>query len=509
MTGLRLVRSSVIRTAHVLAALCLMVMALGTAEACRGQAPPASIAPIIDALQHHDFDTALKLSQAILSSEPGNYTVWTLRGMASAGMGHATQALAAYQHALRLSPAYLPAMEGAAQTEFQLKRPETRELLQKILAQRPDDPTTHLLLGMLDFNAGKCAEAVDHFTKAGRALATRPEALNEYGSCLAQLKRPDDAVAVFTSALSLDPAQREARYNLALAQWQDNKADDALATLQPLVESAPVSSDALALSAEILEARRNTVQAVALLRKAILADPKNIDAYLDFASLSFDHASPQVGIDILNTGLTQLPNEARLYLVRGILLTQLGEFTQAAQDFETASRINPRVQFLGVAEGLVESQQHNSAEALAKFRAAVKLHPNDAYAHYLLAEALEGEGRHPGSAEYKEEVDAAAKAVSLDPHLVAARDLLASIYIENGQTGLAIQQSRGALALDPRDQQAVYHLIVALRKTDQKDQITGLLKRLMELRAAPADRQPGAKQYRLTVAKDAGGTANQ
>jgi tetratricopeptide (TPR) repeat protein len=475
----------------------------------QGQHPPANIAPIIDSLQHHDFLTALKLSQKILASEPGNYTVWTLRGMASAGIGNPTQALAAYQHALRLAPAYLPAMEGAAQTEFQLKRPETRDMLLRILTQRPEDPTTHLLLGMLDFSTGKCPDAVHHFAKADHALAVRPESLNEYGACLAQLKRLDDAVAVFTRALSLKPVQQEARYDLALAQWQDNKPDDALATLKPLVESAPVSSDALALSAEILEARQDTVQAVALLRKAILADPKNIDPYLDFASLSFDHASPQAGIDILNAGMTQLPNEPKLYLVRGILLTQLGDFTRAAQDLETASRITPHVQFLGVAEGLVESQQHNSAQALARFRAAVKLHPNDAYAHYLLAEALDGEGKHPGSAEYKEEVDAATKAVKLDSHLVAARDLLASIYLENGQTDLAIQESREAIALDPKDQQAVYHLILALRRTDQKDQIPSLLKRLMELRADPANHQPGAKQYRLTIAKDANGVASQ
>lgn len=490
-------------------ALLFLLIALVPVRPAQGQRPPANIGPILQSLQQHDFAAALSASQQILASQPGNYTVWTLRGMASAGMGNASQALAAYQHALRLAPEYLPAMEGAAQTAYQLKRPEARSLLLKILAKQPGDPTTHLLLGMLDFTAGKCPDAINHFSMADRALNVQPQALNEYGTCLAQLNRLDDAIAVFTRALDLNPSQREARYNLALAQWQDNKSGDALATLKPLVESAPVSSDALALSAEILESRQETVQAVALLRKAILADPKNISPYLDFASLSFDHASPQAGIDILDAGLTQLPNEPKLYLVRGILLTQLGEFTKAAQDFETANRIDPRVQFLGVAEGIVESQQHNSAQALAKFRSAVKLHPNDAYAHYLLAEALDAEGKSSGSTEYREELDALTKAVHLDQHLVAARDLLASIYLENGQTDLAIEQSRQAMALDPKDQQAVYHLIVALRKEDQKDQIPALLKRLMSLRAESADRHGTAKQFRLTVENDKDATATR
>jgi tetratricopeptide (TPR) repeat protein len=103
-----------------------------------------------------------------------------------------------------------------------------------------------------------------------------------------------------------------------------------------------------------------------------------------------------------------------------------------------------------------------------------------------------------GSPEYEEEVKAATRAVQLDPRLVAAHDLLSSIYFENGRTDQAIKQSRDALALDPTDQQAVYHLILALRKTDQKDEVPALLKRLVELRAnAKSDQTTSNKRYRL------------
>jgi tetratricopeptide (TPR) repeat protein len=204
-----------------------------------------------------------------------------------------------------------------------------------------------------------------------------------------------------------------------------------------------------------------------------------------------------VGIDILNAGLGQLPNEPKLYLVRGVLLTQLGEFAGAAEDFERANRIDPQLSFLGVAEGLVKSQQHESAEALARFRAAVKAHPNEAYAQYLLAEALFEEGKPKGSPEYKEGLEAATRAAKLDPHLVAAHDLLSAVYFENGQTDLSIEQSRAALALDANDQQAVYHLILAMRKAGDKAQVATLLKRLVELRAHPQTDEAKKKAYRL------------
>jgi tetratricopeptide (TPR) repeat protein len=234
-----------------------------------------------------------------------------------------------------------------------------------------------------------------------------------------------------------------------------------------------------------------------LLRKAILSDPKNVDAYLDFANLSYDHASMQVGIDILNDGIGQLPNEARLYLVRGILYTQLGKFDEAAEDFETANRLDPKLSVLGAVQGLAASQQHKSVEARTAFRAAARAHPKDALTQYLLAEALSQESPHQGSSDYAEELVAAKRACDLDPSMVAAHDLLATIYLRDGHTSLAIEQSNAALAVDPKDQQAIFHLVLGLRKTGQKDQISALLKRLAALRNATQSEATQSKRYQL------------
>jgi tetratricopeptide (TPR) repeat protein len=452
---------------------------------CLAQRPAAqgNVGPIADAVRNRNFSQALSLSRATLAKQPNDYRIWTLRGMATAGTGNLQQALAAYQHALKLAPSYLPALEGAAQTEFQMGHVSAKPLLLKILEQRPDDATSHALLGILEYRNKNCDDAFGNFQKATVVIASQPEALTEYGTCLGILKHDEDSIAIFAKALALDPTKREARYNLALAQWNAHHVDDALNTLEPLIETSPVDGDVVALATNIFESKADTVRAIEVLRKAILTNPKNVDSYLQFATLSYDHASPQVGIDILNVGLTQLPNEPRLYLVRGILLTQLGEFTPAADDFEKASRLDPQLSFLGVAVGLVRSQQHKSAEALAEFRAAVKAHPNEAYAQYLLAEALSGEGKPAGSPEYKEELEAATQAVKLDPSLVVAHDLLSTVYYEGGQTDLAIEHSRAALDLDANDEQAIYHLIVALRKTGHKEQIPALVKRFVELRA--------------------------
>jgi tetratricopeptide (TPR) repeat protein len=460
------------------------------------QAMQDADAPIIAALRNRDFQQALALSRSALAANPNDYRIWTLCGMATAGTRDFPGSLSAYRHALQLQPAYLPALEGAAQTEFQLGQ-DARPLLDKILAQRADDPVSHLLLGILDFRKDDCSGAMDQFSHAAPAIAQQPEALTDEGSCLAALNRYEEAVSAFGGALARAPGSAPARYNMALAQFNAHDADGALSTLAPLTTGSPAHPDALVLAAQIEESQSNTAHAVTLLRSALLADPKDLDAYLQFATLSFDHAAPQVGIDIVNAGIGQIPDEPQLYLVRGILQSQIGEFTRAVDDFDKANRLDPRLQFLGEAQGLVQSQEHNPAAALAKFRAAVKAHPGEAYGWYLLAEALSGEGKPEGSAETAEEVHAAAMAVKLDPKLVEARDLLSATYYAEGHMQESIEQSRAALAQNPKDEEAVYHLMLALRQTGHTDEARALVQRLVQLRADSKLNQPPTRRYRL------------
>jgi tetratricopeptide (TPR) repeat protein len=417
--------------------------------------------------------------------------------MAYAGKGASSSALDSYQHALALDRTYLPALEGAAQIEYQQRSPAAKPLLLKVLAQLPDDPTSHSMLAFLDYSAKDCPAAIPHFEKGGEVLAKQPIALAAYGACLAEGGHYDQAIPMFQQALRGEPSMEGVRFNLALAQWKANQPQEALSTLQPAIAAARAKNDALLLAADIYESTNETQQAIDLIRKAILTDPTNVDAYLDFADLSYDHGSMQVGIDILNTGLTQLPNEGRLYLARGILYTQLGKFDAATEDFATANRLDPNLTVIGAAEGLVASQQHKPDEALRAFRAAAKAQPKDALTQYLLAEALSQESPHPDSSDYVEEVQAAKLACRLNPSMVAAHDLLATIYLREGGTSLAIEQSKAALAIDPKDRQAIYHLVLALRKTGERDQISALLKQLAALRNETQSEARENKRYQL------------
>jgi two-component SAPR family response regulator len=90
----------------------------------------------------------------------------------------------------------------------------------------------------------------------------------------------------------------------------------------------------------------------------------------------------------------------------------------------------------------------------------------------------------------------------LQPSLTAAHNVLAKYYLDAGQNALAAQECRIVLQQSPSDQSALYHLVIALRKTGDQTEIPELLKRLAKARQE-ATRQEGERnRYKLVVAPE-------
>ena len=270
------------------------------------QTPPNRAAQITAAMRAGNFGQAVELADQGLAASPNDSQLWTLKGIALSAQKHTTQALNAYHHALKISPSYLPALEGAAQLEFEAGDKRAVADLRRIAGLRPADQTSHAMLGALAYKEGNCTEAVSEFDKSEQLIGTQPGALQEYGACLLRLKQSDKAIAIFQQLLSSHPDDPRARRGLAAVQLAADKPKDALATLQPLIENhAEVSSSQLAASA--YEATGDTPQAVKLLRDAIVKDPHRVSLYVDFANVAFTHQSFQAGIEMINSGLKLRP----------------------------------------------------------------------------------------------------------------------------------------------------------------------------------------------------------
>jgi tetratricopeptide (TPR) repeat protein len=454
-------------------------------------------AEVTAALRAGDFDKAVELTQSALKQSPNNAQLWTLQGIAFTRKDDNKQALTAFQQALKIAPNNIGALAGAAQIEFQANNKAAVPLLNHLLELRPGDPTAHAMLAVLAFHGKNCPEAVAHFEKANQVIDSQPDALHAYATCLVRLKQFDAAIDVLQKSSALRPDDPREHLILASVQLMAHKPQDAVATLKPLVEASNVDANTLQLASRAYEDSGDTPQAVSSLRQALLLDPKNVSLYLDFATICFSHQSFQVGIDILSEGLTLQPQSDDLYVARGVLYVQLAQYDKAEADFQKAYELNPHQSLSTAAQGLAAVQSNDLDHALSAIQEKLKRKPNDPMLLYLQADVLSQKGVDPGTKDFELAMFSAQKSVALQPTLAASRGVLAKLYFESGQYDMAIAQCRKALAIDPKDQTAVYRLIQALRKTGQTKEIPELLQRLAKLREEATKDERERYRYKL------------
>jgi tetratricopeptide (TPR) repeat protein len=473
-----------------------LLIAIGPAASAQ---TTGTIDAVTAALRAGDFAQAAERSRVALTKAPNDVRLWTLNGVALASLGRRADALRSFERALTIDPNYLAALEGAGQAHYEAGSRRAVPLLERILRQRPDDPTAHAMLAVLDYREGDCRGAVTHFAKAGPAIETQLDALQAQSTCLVRLRQLDAAIDVLRRTVTLEPADPRRVKLLAAVQLMADKAPDALATLGPLLADAGVDAETLGLASAAFQKAGDTPQAVSTLRRAILLEPRNVDLYLDFANIAFAHQSFQVGIEVLSDGLGLQPSAAPLYVARGVLYVQLADYERAEADFAKASELDPTQALSDAAQGLAAAQENDLDRALATIEAKLARKPDDAYLLYLRADILAQKGADPGTPAFAAALRSARRAVALQPGLAPARAVLAKLYLQAGRPREAVEQCRRALAIDPDDQTSLYRLIQALRKSGDTAEIPALLQRLAAVREEAAKQERERYRYRLVI----------
>lgn len=102
-----------------------------------GQSSKQYVQDVSSALRAKDFNKAIDLSRAGLREFPTDPQLWVLQGAAMVNKGESQNALASFQHALKLFPDYVAALAGAAQIEYQNGNRGAARLLEHLLRFRP------------------------------------------------------------------------------------------------------------------------------------------------------------------------------------------------------------------------------------------------------------------------------------------------------------------------------------------------------------------------------------
>ncbi len=470
---------------------CLVAVTLLLASPSIGQADP-----IVQALRARQFPAALELCAKALKAQPVNAQLWLYQGIALQESGRTKDALDSFRHASKLAPKLLPALEGAAQIEYRTGDPNCRHTLEQIVALRPDSAPAHGMLGVLAYEQKHCGEAVRQFELSGPQLNSNGAALWQYGNCLYTLRRPEDAAERFRTLLGIKDSN-PVRYNLGLALLDAKRPDEAVEALFPLSTPRKPDSEALSLLAAAYEAAKRTPDALGVLRRAAELYPREERHYIDFASICMEHSSLELGIEVLEVGVKNIPDSARLHATLGALLVRSGMPERAAGEFQRAQKLDPKAAYgdVGLSLALLQSDQLDASVGI--LRKQWEHNQTSPMISFMLAQALLRVGPEPGKPAFTEAQSLLKKTVSLDPNHARAHGLLGKNYALAGSVPNAIRELEIALRLDPRDRTSAYQLALLYGKSGQNELSAKWQQRVRELIQADRIAEAEGDRYRI------------
>ena len=463
-----------------------------------GETARPDTAAAAELIRQGKLSSALEACEAGLQSTPRDYRLWTLKGIALQGLNRPKDALDSFRKALALNPRSLPALEGTARLEYQMRDPHCPKTLERLLSVQPENPPAHAMMAVLRYEQGDCSGALPHFSKARTVIGESPLARQQFANCLFEARRYAEAAQEFQDLLS---AQEDdgVRFNLALALFEQEKYQEAAVQLEPLSRRTVPDSAVLSLLADAYESAEQTPEALAVLRRAIEVYPFEERHYIALAQLCLDHHSIPVGLEILALGRKNLPKSPRLAVMQGVLQARSALTEEAEKSFLEAEAMAPDAVLGPAGRGLLLLEMNLVDEAVQVLRPQVASRPNEPMLVVILAQALlRQEGEAP-----RREAKSLLQGLGLAGEASAqAKRLLGKIYLQDNDLPHAASALEAALKLDPSDRSSAYQLITVYRKIGRTKEIPALQAKVKNLLEAEREAETRAGRHQLVKTTD-------
>lgn len=318
--------------------------------------------------------------------------------------------------------------------------------------------------------------------------ARRAEAELQTGTALTRRGSFAEAIPHLLVARGQVANEYAASFNLALCYVGTRQFSKAIEILSGLRKNAHANADVENLLAQsYVGDGRPQLAFEALLRAASLT-PTNEKLYLFVGDACMDRHDYALGLKVVELGLKNLPESARLHYQRGLFLSLLDEFDQAREDFGRARQLAPGSEISFLAAANEELYAGNPAEAAKAARAGIAQGYENPVLLTILGEALIRSGVRPGETGFTDAQNSLEKAAAKSPRDPGAKLALGKLYLMGDRLADAITHLEKARELQP-DNPAVYaSLAKAYRRRGNTKEASAALETLAKLNQAQAER---------------------
>ncbi len=272
----------------------------------------------------------------------------------------------------------------AHHTAGRLERAEA--LYRKALQKDPAHPQALHLLGVLAYQCGQNALAIELIERALPQLQDLPDAHLNRGNALLAAGRPAEAADCYRRVLELQPDYGVAHSNLGRALNEQGQFDAGLESSRRAVELAPDFAGAHANCGIALMGLGRFAEAEAALRQALALQPESAEICSDLGTVLTELHRFDEALGWCDRAVELNPNHPSMHLWRGSTLLRMNDPIRSEEAFRRAQSLAPNYAKPEVGLGHVLSLQGQFAEAIQSYHRALELDPDLPEAHLGLAE---------------------------------------------------------------------------------------------------------------------------
>ena len=211
-------------------------------------------------------------------------------------------------------------------------------------------------------------------------------------------------------------------------------------------------------------------------RQALRADPDNADALSRLGAACLMLGQFSEAATNFQKALRLRPHHAEGYKNLGIALARQGNLAEAVASFQEALRLKPDLADVQLNLGNALREQGRLDEAVARYQQALRLEPDSPEAHHNLGIALERQGRPD------EAVTCYQQALRLKPDDAEAQNNLGIVLAKQGRLNEAAARFQQALRLKPDYPDAHNNLGIVLEKQDKLDEAMARYQQALRLK---------------------------
>ena len=233
---------------------------------------------------------------------------------------------------MHLQPEAIPAALATALAHHHAGRlAQAQEIYRQVLDAAPDHPQALHLLGMIAFQRGQGAHALDLVARGMPANAADPGCCRDFGDVLASLERHDEALEWYGKALAGAPDDADAHFNLGNALLALGRMEEAAASYRAALARAPGDPDAHNNLATALQALGHVDDAIDSLRKAVSLRPGSADLHFNLGNVLRDRGDLDEGAGCYRAALARKPDHVPAHVNLARVLQYQGRFGEAAR----------------------------------------------------------------------------------------------------------------------------------------------------------------------------------